>query len=69
MERTTSPLVSIYRSSHTVDTLKRIHNVTGQEFAVCGDAPLRAAWEDLEPASKMDRLHTGDIAELTEPPC
>lgn len=40
-ESTASPIVSQYRNNYTVETLTRIHNVTGQEFPISGDAPLR----------------------------
>ena len=40
-ESTASPIVSQYRNNYTVETLIRIHNVTGQEFPISGDAPLR----------------------------
>jgi len=40
-ESTASPIISQYRNNYTVETLTRIHNVTGQEFPISGDAPLR----------------------------
>jgi hypothetical protein len=37
----TSVIISVYRHNYTVETLNRIHRVTGQCFAVSGDSLLR----------------------------
>ena len=45
MKRTTNQIVSTFRNTMKVETLIRVNNVTGTEFPVSGDAPLRQAWE------------------------
>ena len=52
MHRRTNPIVSIHRSNITVDSLRRMNNVTGTEFPVSGDAPLRQEYEILK--DRMD---------------
>lgn len=57
MHRRTNPIVSIHLSNITVDSLRLINTVTGTEFPVSGDAPLRQAWERLETPEQKDKLN------------
>jgi hypothetical protein len=38
---TTSAIISTFRNNYTVFQLERIQRVTGKDFPVSGDAPLR----------------------------
>lgn len=43
-----SIVASAYRDTQTVETLERVHRVTGQSFAVSGDAWLHRGLRNLQ---------------------
>jgi len=49
-------IVSTYRNNYTVETMTRIHNVTGQEFPISGDAPLRMRYRLLKDAMQKEHM-------------
>jgi len=67
MIRATNPVISTYRSHQLVETLIRVHNVTGTEFPVSGDAPLRASWETLDGPAKLLKVDPRPVQRYRNP--
>lgn len=54
-----STVASVFRGSTSVDTLTRVHNVTGQEFPVSGNAWLRYRKLQLKLALNAEAARIG----------
>jgi len=71
MERTS--IVSNYRPAYTIESLIRIHRVTGQEFPISGDAYLRYQLRGLKARMNEEyRKHAvtyTDTDSMGERPC
>lgn len=55
MPKATSMVASVFRNVYTVETLTRINNVTGNAFAISGDAPLREKYETISDEELYER--------------
>jgi len=53
----TTSIVSTFRNNYTVFQLERINRVTGKEFPISGDAPLRFKFKMLSPLEQKYALN------------